>query len=431
MDINETNSDYSFGERYLVLRKEQLFSIGVKFFVIFSTIWFFVDALLFHWVHETKVELAFGIHMHFDVLALIFFGFPIFLYFLWRQSTVISKENFVKGDKELLCPPSQLSEVFNKTIFGAISACEVLGSQTEGVSNYTEESAREIMQNVVAIEEAVAELSSNIKQAIKESTDIKDEGGDKILSISDSLQDMTDYIKLRTDEFDSHKANIEKVLKESDELSKFTTMVKDIASQTNLLALNAAIEAARAGEFGRGFAVVADEVRNLSSQSENAAKQIEMGIDNLKLTIENNLATIIDQDTAEEETSKLNSFASQVSVISELYSRYDTLNSRMLSSLDQDTNRIYKSTLDTLASVQFQDITRQRLEQVQIWLKKIAEHLVHISSSISRHSELEDVGEFAIHDMKKDYHMETQRSIHQDQTGEASTEVELPKVQLF
>ena len=59
----------------------------------------------------------------------------------------------------------------------------------------------------------------------------------------------------------------------SQEISKITKLVEDIAFQTNILALNAAVEAARAGDAGKGFAVVADEVRNLAAKSADAAKQ--------------------------------------------------------------------------------------------------------------------------------------------------------------
>ena len=67
---------------------------------------------------------------------------------------------------------------------------------------------------------------------------------------------------------------VQELARQSETITDFIDLIKQISSQTNLLALNAAIEAARAGEHGRGFAVVAEEVRRLADSSARAAEDV-------------------------------------------------------------------------------------------------------------------------------------------------------------
>ncbi|MFN8653223.1 MAG: HAMP domain-containing methyl-accepting chemotaxis protein [Gemmatimonadales bacterium] len=73
--------------------------------------------------------------------------------------------------------------------------------------------------------------------------------------------------------------------RQSESITEFIDLIKQISSQTNLLALNAAIEAARAGDHGRGFAVVAEEVRQLADNSARAAEAVTKTVEFIRTQV--------------------------------------------------------------------------------------------------------------------------------------------------
>lgn len=96
----------------------------------------------------------------------------------------------------------------------------------------------------------------------------------------------TEKIQCLAKAVESASSSADSLTQSANSVGDLMADIQSIADQTNLLALNAAIEAARAGEHGRGFAVVADEVRNLSSRTQDSAKEIHQRLTVMLNTIE-------------------------------------------------------------------------------------------------------------------------------------------------
>lgn len=162
---------------------------------------------------------------------------------------------------------------------------------------------------------------------------------------------------------------------------EFLNGVSEITKQTDLLALNAAIEAARAGEAGRGFAVVADEVRKLahrtnefSAQIRDLLKDIDGFLGKLGASVRD--IASLDLDTADRSRANM----------AQMWTQMEGLNTAAMNQskhIADVSKKIHSLVLEGIVSLQFDDLVRQILEQVQQRASSLENYLTSLHNQYS------------------------------------------------
>jgi len=283
----------------------------------------------------------------------------------------------------------------------------VLTGQLTEVTQHTESAALDIGGRFMSIVDRARGQAVKASGAFKTFAGAGDDGA--MLSLSKkALTGVINNLKSVSDTDTQMLKEMQTIMEDAESIKKIVTEIEYIADQTNLLALNAAIEAARAGEHGRGFSIVADEVRKLSERSNTAADEIKKLITKVGADIRGIYGK------TEKSVTESNSMSLEAEkVVEQTLKKIDDTVTDLKKQLDElgaETASLAKDISGIVVSMQFQDITRQRIEHV------ILEELIQKAKNMNEkiHSWEGNGNKKRLENM---YTMESERKVMRDAFG--------------
>ncbi|CAO3416785.1 Methyl-accepting chemotaxis transducer domain protein [Azospirillum doebereinerae] len=201
-----------------------------------------------------------------------------------------------------------------------------------------------------------------------------------VVGMQDMITDMVSNIVTLSRHAMSMVYLLDDVQKDVGDLEKAIGDIDAINRQTNFLALNATIEASRAGDAGRTFAVVAQEVRHLSRSTGELADRMRNKVTAVVKGVRNGhdiLRQIANTDMSPQMLAKERVDKTMDSLVEQTSHFQSVLETAAGVSSDMSSTIAH-----VITGMQFQDLTKQRIEAINDSLAIMGAGLAELETRI-------------------------------------------------
>jgi methyl-accepting chemotaxis protein len=301
--------------------------------------------------------------------------------------------------------------------------------QISGVQEEVEHGVMAVIEQVSAMHAQSSQQMERINQSISNGIALSNatERQAEIIAVLEA------QLQSRVNELQDNFERSQSLSVEIVALKPLVGVIATIAKNTNLLALNAAIEAAHAGESGRGFAVVATEVRKMSDETAAVAAEIAS---NINAAAEKVAAEMADASPEHQRsTSDLRQLIDDLASMQQQFSSSSQLLMGVMHGVESGHHEMVERLSQVLGHIQFHDVMRQRLEQVQGALLEMNEHLQGLTSKLidpTWDGMIEITFKDRLANHRNHYVMASQAVTHHSVVGgKAISDQGLPAIELF
>ncbi|SDE97646.1 methyl-accepting chemotaxis protein [Rhodospira trueperi] len=309
----------------------------------------------------------------------------------------------------------------------------IISTHIDRINGNTDTAAMDILADLRAIETEVNDLlahlqntdaTHSVEDVLRKTEQQAAANRDDIARFQDKESELNHMAERRVEEIRSEVSSLDTHLEG----------IRGIAQSTRMLSINAAIEATRAGERGAGFNVIASEVRELAHRSADLAKAISEGLRTLESQLDASFRDIVFDRIATEQA-MLDTLSEGITDLTATLEDLIAHQRETLLTAQQKGERLAPSVVNLIGSIQFQDITRQQLENVGKGVVAVEGLLGDIATALDRPDRgrayaprLHTVLDTMFHS----YVMEAERAAHHGGTALSDTTVEdPPAIELF